>query len=183
MFGSDAKVSLHSSGQCQWSGTGKWVKKDRTRRNADRHFLKWLAPRPHGSAANLVFRIRIPETELRVVDVEEDLTEVLWLPAPSQGQTASFACYITPPSLVDPASGTQLPGGLVLSQSLEDGHWFTVLHHVEVLDGRNLVPLRAQMNAHARSAGILPNPKHRGVAISITDDGARCFVEMCTVGA
>ena len=181
MFGSDSKVSLHSSGQCQWSRTGQWVKKDPNRRNAERHIMKWLAPRPYGSAANLIFRIRIPETELRIVDIDEDLTEVLWLPVPSRGQTASFACYITPPSLIDPTSSAQLPGVIVLSQALEDGHWFTVFHHIEALDERDLAPLRANMNEQARRTGIAPNPKHRGVALFITDDGASGFIEMCAI--
>jgi hypothetical protein len=182
MFGSECKVSLHSSGQCQWSGTGHWVKKDRSRRNADRHFMKWSAPRPHATEATLVFRIRIPESELRQVDVEEDLTGVLWLPVPERGRTASFACYITPPSINDPAATAQLPGTLVLSQQLEDKHWLTVIHHVEALDGTDLAPLRKEMNAQASAAGIVSNPRHRGCAIAITDDGARCFVEMCTIG-
>jgi len=181
MFGSDCKVSLHASGQCQWSGTGQWVKKNQSRRNADRHFMKWSAPRPYGTEATLVFRIRIPESELRQVNIKEDLSSVLWLPAPEKGQTASFACYITPPSTNDPTTSAQLPGTVVLSQQLEDKHWFTVIHHVEALDGTDLDPLRRKMNALARSAGIASNPKHRGCAIEITEDGARCFVEMCTV--
>ena len=182
MFGSDTKVSLHSSGQCQWSGTGQWVKKSPTRRNADRHFLKWSAPRRHGSEATLVFRVRIPETELRHIDVEENLEDILWLPVPENGQTASFDCYITPPSIVDPASSAQLPGTLLLSRQLEDKHWFAVIHHIEALNGTDLNPLRSEMNARALSASITPNPKHRGCAIAITEDGARCFIEMCTVG-
>lgn len=181
MFGSDCKVSLHASGQCQWSGTGEWVKKDASRRNADRHFMKWSAPRPNGNAANIVFRIRIPESELRRVDVKEDLAKVLWLPVPAVGETSSLACYITPPSIDDPAASTQLPGTLLLSQQLEDKHWFVVIHHVEQLNGIDLRPLRDAMNAQARAAGIIANPKHRGCAIATTEYGARCFVEMCTV--
>lgn len=144
--------------------------------------MKWSAPRPHGSEAALVFRIRIPESELRQVDIAEDLASVLWLPAPEERQTASFACYITPPSINDPASNAQLPGTLLLSQQLEDKHWFTVIHHVEALNGADLEPLRKEMNSRARAAGIAANPEHRGWAVAITEDGARCFVEMCTVG-
>jgi hypothetical protein len=65
MFGSDTKVSLHSTGDCQWSATGAWVKKVPGRRNADRHLVKWVMPRPNGAAALHVFQVRIPETELR----------------------------------------------------------------------------------------------------------------------
>jgi hypothetical protein len=51
MFGSDSKVSLHSTGDCQWSATDTWVKKAPGRRNADRHIMKWVMPRPNGTAA------------------------------------------------------------------------------------------------------------------------------------
>jgi len=183
MFGSDCKVSLHSSGQCQWSGTGAWVKKDPSRRNADRHFMKWSAARPHGASAALVLRIRIPESELREVEVEEDVTDVLWLPAPGAGQTSSFACYVTPPSTDDPTASAQLPGTRLLSRQLEDRHRFVAIHHDEPLNGADLQPLRNAMNARARADGIVADPKHRGCAVTITDEGARCFVEMCTVGA
>jgi len=182
MFGSDAKISLHASGECQWSGTGVWVKKVSTRRNVDRHFTKWVAPRPTGSSAMHVFQVRIPETELRVSDLPENLNEVEWVPVPPVGGTVSLECYITPPSQSNPALYTNLPFPHLFSLALADGRWFTVLHHVPPLDGKDLEPLRSQMNAQARAVGIEPNPKHRGSAFTVGEGFTRGLIELCAVG-
>jgi hypothetical protein len=182
MFGSDAKISLHSSGNCQWSATGNWVKKAPGRRNADRHIEKWVMPRPNGTAALHAFQVRIPETELRVIDIAEDLNAVVWLSAPTKGHTVSLEGYITPSSQSDPALTSTLPHPHLFSLALADGRWFTVLHHVPPLDGKDLEPLRRQMNAQARAAGIEPKPEHRGCAFTVSDGTARGFIELCTFG-
>jgi hypothetical protein len=182
MFGADTKVSLHSTGDCQWSATGAWVKKVPGRRNADRHFVKWVMPRPNGAAALHVFQVRIPETELRVIDLAEDLSAVQWLPAPPKGHTVSLECYITPISQSDPALTANLPHPHLFSLPLADGCWFVVLNHVPRLDGKDLEPLRKQMNAQARAAGIEPKPEHRGSAFTVSNGTARGFIELCTVG-
>jgi hypothetical protein len=181
MFGSDTKVSLHSSGNCQWSATGDWVKKMPGRRNADRHIARWVMPRPNGTAALHVFQVRIPETELRVIDIVEDLSAVQWLPPPPKGHTVSLECYITPISQSDPAITANLPHPHLFSLPLADGRWFTALHHVPLLDGKDFDPLRSQMNARARAAGIEPKPEHRGVAFTVNDGNARGLIELCTV--
>jgi hypothetical protein len=182
MFGSDAKVSLHATGACQWSATGDWVVKVPGRRNKDRHFMKWDMPRPDGTAATHVFQVRIPETELRVIDIAEDLNAVQWLPAPPRGYTVSLECYITPISQSDPVFTSTLPHPHLFSLPLADGRWFVVLNHVPPLDGKDLESLRSQMNAQARAAGIEPKPEHRGSAFTISDGTARGFIELCTVG-
>lgn len=181
MFGADSKVSLHSSGDCQWSCTDAWVKKVDGRKNADRHIAKWFVSRPTGNAATHVFQIRIPETELRVVDVVEDLGDVEWLPVPPKAHTVSLECYITPVSTSIPAFSSNLPLPHLFSLPLADGRWFTVLHHVPRLDGKELEPLRNQMNNQAREAGIQPRPEHRGSALTQSDGTARGFIELCTV--
>jgi hypothetical protein len=180
MFGSDLKVSLHFSGDCQLSGTSTWVMKVPDRRNADRHFEKWVMPRPNGTAALHAFQVRIPETELRVIDIAEDLNAVRWLPAPPRGHTVSLECYITPISQSDPALTSNLPHPHLFSLPLADGRWFIVLHHVPPLDGNDLESLRSQMNARAREAGIEPKPEHRGSAFTVSDGTARGLIELCT---
>lgn len=139
-------------------------------------------PRPNGTAALHAFHVRIPETELRVIDTAEDLNAVVWLPAPPKGHTISLECYITPISQSDPALLSNLPHPHLFSLSLADGRWFTVLHHVPPFDGRDLEPLRSQMNAQARAAGIEPKPEHRGSAFTVSDGTARGLIELCTVG-
>jgi hypothetical protein len=182
MFGSDAKVSLHSTGDCQWSATGAWVTKAPGRRNAERHFAKWFMPRPSGTTALHVFQVRIPETELRISAVPERLHAVKWLPIPSKGHSVSLECYITPASQNDPALLANLPCSYLFSMPLTDHRWFTVLHHVPPLDGKDLELLRNQMNAQAMAAGIQPKPEHRGSAFTVSDGTARGLIELCTCG-
>jgi hypothetical protein len=73
----DCKITLHPSGDCQFSAVDAWVKKVAGRRNAERHIVKWHSPRPTGSAATEVLQIRIPESELRAIDTTEDLSEYI----------------------------------------------------------------------------------------------------------
>ena len=64
MFGSDLKVSIHSSGECQWSCTDTWVKKQDRQRNALRHIVKWKISPPTTNQALMVFRVEIPVSEM-----------------------------------------------------------------------------------------------------------------------
>lgn len=66
MFGSDMKASFHSSGQCQWSATETWVRRQLGVRNAERHVQRWQVIYPAGDEALLVFRVEITVSELRV---------------------------------------------------------------------------------------------------------------------
>ena len=127
MFGADAKVSLHASGECQWSGTSVWVKKDARRRNADRHIVKWRITRPVGNESLHAFRIIIPHSELRTIPGRETLTDVDWLAAPLPGHSAILECYITRPSPIDPAVGAALPHSHLVSLQLTDESWLVVL--------------------------------------------------------
>jgi hypothetical protein len=182
MFGSDAKVSFHSTGQCQWSATDRWVRASPERRNADRHIVKWLMPRPAGAVAVHVFRVRIPESELRVIPLQrEKLDAVEWLPAPVPGQTVSIECYFTPPTDHDPTLTGPLPARRIFSMQLHDRRWFVGLHTVFSLDGKSLEPLRQEMNALASRAGIEPEHKHRACAFTDNGGATRGLIELCTV--
>lgn len=183
MFGSDTKVSLHSSGSCQWSGTDRWVLKAAGRKNAERHITKWEMPRPSGTAALHVFQIRIPETELRPSELGEDLTNVKWLPVPPLGHTVSLECYFTPVSEADPAHATNLPYPRLFSLRMPEGRWFIVLYDVVPLNGNDLNQLRSEMNARAKAAtGADPNPAHRAAVFTVGEGTARGLIELCTVG-
>jgi hypothetical protein len=181
MFGSDAKVSLHATGICHWSATGNWIKKVAGRKNADRHMAKWFVSRPHGTVATHIFQVRIPETELRKIELTEDLKGVEWLEVPPIGNTVSLECYITPPSLVDPSLFCNLPHQPVFSAPLAGGRWFTVLHYVAPLDGKELEPLRSQMIAQAKAIGLVPTSVNRGSAFTESGGSARGLIELCPV--
>lgn len=182
MMGSDTKVSLHSTGECQWSATGKWVLKVAGRTNAERHFRKWFMPRTFNGNAVHMFQVRIPETELRQIELPENHNAVEWLPPPPAGKTLSLECYITAPAPTKPFWDSRLALSHLCSLPLASNRWFVIFHHVVHLDGKELNPLRAQLNAMAREAGIAPNPKHRGLAFTESDGTAKGFIEICTVG-
>lgn len=182
MFGSDSKVSLHSTGDCQWSATDDWVKKVPGRRNADRHFTKWYIPRPCGSSALHIFQVRVPETELRVSGLPEDLSAVEWLPVPPAGHTVLLECYLTPLSEADPALTSQLPYPHLFSLPLADGRWFTVLQHIVPLNNMDLETLRMEINQQSRATGIEPRPEYRVAAFSVNGSGTRGLIELCAVG-
>jgi hypothetical protein len=181
MFGSDTKVSLHATGDCQWSCTDHWVQKVHGRKNAQRHMVRWHLARPHGAVAQHVFRVRIPESELRTVAVEEKLAKVQWLPA-LEGQTVSFECYITPRSDADPSLGALLPNPRQFSLPLSDGRWFVVLTQVLPLNGEQLERVRGAIKARAQASGYVPEPLHRACAFTVADDDdARGLIELCLV--
>ena len=85
------------------------------RRNADRHIQRWNLLRPNGTEAQHIFRVWIPESELRQTSVVEDLRAVRWLPAPPAGQMIILECYVTPPSRNDPTFSSNLPYSLLAS--------------------------------------------------------------------
>jgi hypothetical protein len=179
MFGSDAKVSLHSSGQCQWSATDTWVKKVAERRNADRHITRWTMPRPGGSEAVHVFRIRIPETELRAIGAEEDLDSVEWLPSPPRGHTTSIECYFTPPSDHDPTLTSKLPGTRLFALQMSDRRWFVGALCLLALDGKDLEPIRRAVVTEAKTRGVEAQPEHRACAFTTNEGHVRGLIELC----
>lgn len=180
MFGSHSKVSLHSSGECQWSATDHWVKASPERRNADRHVTRWKVDWPDGSGAVHAFTVRIPSSELREVAASENLAEVHWLSPPGAGQMLSLECYVTPVSEADPAIGARLPHKLLISMPLRNGRWFVVLHHISDLPpDNNLELMRSRIWADAAAAGVAADPKQRGTAFFVTDTTARGLMELC----
>lgn len=179
MFGRDAKVSLHASGQCQWSKSGDWVRKAPGRRNADRHTVQWVVERPTGSPALHVFDVWIPETDLRPVPEEDGLELVNWLPAPPAGTVLSLECYITRPSDVDPSLASGLPHPRLFSFALTDGRWFVVLCRIRCPAALDLTTLRYKIWNQTIVAGIELRPQLRAAAFFKEDEGtARGLVEL-----
>ncbi len=149
------------------------------RRNAERHITKWRISRPSGTTALHAFRVRVPETELRMIPLGEDLASVHWLPAPPSGNTVSLECYITPPSSMDPVVDAALPHSHLFSLPLADSRWMVVLHHNESLEGRDLDKAREAIRAQVRVAGIELLPEHRACAFTESAGTARGLIELC----
>ncbi|MDF2926591.1 MAG: hypothetical protein K0R57_5505 [Paenibacillaceae bacterium] len=127
MLGSDSKVSLHESGQCQWSRNFDSVAKftNAPIRNRDRHIVKWNLPIVNEGEAKHIFRIIIPRSELREINIEENLKKVRWLPLPRTGHAVQIECYITQPLLSAPDTASS-PYNHIASLPLADGRWFVL---------------------------------------------------------
>lgn len=129
MFGGDVKVSIHGSGECQLSRPGEWAKAN-NRPNAERHLHKWKAALPLGTAAEFVFEVRIPSSELRPISVDEDLADVQWRDAAPKGYATAIQCFISPPASFS-AVATAIPAdSLQMVLPFADGRWFVGRHTV-----------------------------------------------------
>jgi hypothetical protein len=180
MFGSEAKVSLHSSGQCQWSATGDWVRAVPGRRNAERHFKRWEVQRPDGVAALHAFQVRIPSSELRAVPSGEDLAGIVWLPEPASHETVRIECFITP--LVDsqPNPESSPDRQHIFSLPLSSGRWFVGFAGVEVISPASLDQLRRVGWDKVMAAGVGHDPRLRA-AMFVEYEGTpvRGLIEVC----
>lgn len=178
MFAFDAKVSLHSTGECHYSRTDKWVTSAPGRRNADRHVIKWFSPRPSGVEVFLAFRVQIPESELVQVPNESGIDDVVWLPSPPFGYVHSFNCYITPPIGSAPVSNSKLPLRFLASLPLEGGRWLVILEHIFPLSSLEIEDLRKTCVDQAADAGVTVEPRNRILAFFEGPGVARGMLEM-----
>ncbi len=67
-----AKISLHASGQFQYS-IHDHVAMQYVSRNADRHMVKWNRPKEFAPGWTRVFYITVPRTEMRYYDVDSSV--------------------------------------------------------------------------------------------------------------
>lgn len=178
MFGADSKVSLHESGQCQWSLTGSWVVKSPERKNTDRHIVKWVAHRPNANEAQHIFRIHIPESELRNVGDIESLKGVNWISPPPAGAAVSLECYITPVCNSDPALQSNLPYPVEISIPLDDGRWFVAMRNITTPSAEDIEHLRIAV-VNEVGAGYISKPEHRVAAFTELPGPTRGLIELC----
>lgn len=183
MFGSDAKVSLHSTGHCQWSATDSWVRREPGRRNADRHMSKWNVNWPNESEALETFHVRIPESELRVISGAEKLSRVKWLPTPPPRHAVSLECYVTPARPDDPTSSSELPYSLLKSLQLRNGRWFIVLQNIVSIDPADIERVRQEIQEQCSREGSELKPEHRATVLGHNATGVRTLMELCPFGA
>ena len=163
LWGADSKVSLHSSGGCSWARTDRWVKEDPTRRNPDRHIVRWHVGQIEGTAALHVFRLQIPKSELRGPAPPLDKKRVLWIDNVPDGATVSLECYVTPPASIDPAQVATLPYRHLFSLRLRNHCWFVVLIQMLTLSLSELEQLKAAVLQEVPDLPALQGESLRGV--------------------
>lgn len=92
-------MSVHDPNEARWSMQSEWYGVNRPNQpNQLRHIEKWTwTPIPQPSPVE-VFRVFIPESELRTVHTDENVTTVNWVAAPPQGHRVHAAGSLNGPS-------------------------------------------------------------------------------------
>jgi hypothetical protein len=133
--------------------------------NNERHIVRWQREEPTKASAIHLFRIIIPESELRAVKVSENISKVTWLSTPPFGFVTLVECYLTPSSL-NPILNEAFPYPLLASFQLADQKWFIGLIHQEPVTEENshiLFDARRKMLKLATEAGVELKPEYRAV--------------------
>jgi hypothetical protein len=177
MMGSDSKVSLHASGQCQWSDTSEWVSRQSEAKNSDRHIVKWNLPEILPGQTTHVFRIVIPHSELRQINIDEKLNKIVWLPEPNQGYATQIECYITP-QLDGPPDTSNSPYQYLATLALSDRRWFVLFVQESLITEQFLEGTRTQIISNAKKKGITFLPQNRLSVFIEYPDGCKGLMEM-----
>jgi hypothetical protein len=182
MFGSDSKVSFHSTGQCQWSRTDSSVKRTPGMRNSERHIARWNINQPEGHQALLVFQIDIPVTELREQPPLIDKKKVFWFSGAPSDLTIRFLFYITPKATTDPVNGGKYASQSrhVVSLRLRNRRWFVVFVETVSLPEADLRKARKALRAESVARGFSVQPGYRGCLFALPSGGSDARVlELC----
>lgn len=161
LFGSQAKISLHSSGQCQWSYTDTWVHKAPIRRNADRHIAKWSIAFPQDDTALLAFRVAVPISELRSISWQAGQKKAMWVGNAPAESTVEFCFYFTRAFDALPTTDGNPALRHLASLQLRNRRWFVVFARLQSLSTTDIAAARQAAIAQARDAGIQVHPDFR----------------------
>lgn len=181
MMGSDLKVSLHEGGQGQFSMTSEWLlKQNGNIQNPNRHIEKWKMPIPRGNNAVCIFKIVIPESELREINISERLQDVNWINAPSIDSAIEIDLHLTAPNSKTPPTSC-VPHHHLFTFPLENGEWLVGVYQEEVINEENNAEMRrlrigAQNRYH--QIGIKPELGHRTAGLFSNPNGYRGLIEI-----
>lgn len=141
-FGKYQKVSFHASGLCQWSCTDDWVKENPTRRNSDRHIVRWPMPEARSGVATLAFNVQIPASEIRPLRPPTDKKKVFWISAAPPEATVRFTLYMTAVFADDPAPPDTDARRHLFSLRFRSGRWMVALLDLTSLSPSDLSAAR-----------------------------------------
>lgn len=161
LFGGLAKVSLHSTGECQWSFTDVWVRNQPGRRNAERHIAKWKVHYPNDEHALLLLRIAIPASELRDLPPPTDQKRVLWIGNVPTEATVQLLLYVTSAQDLPPTTDNAVDHRRLASFQLRSGRWLVLMVHLVSLCAQDVAEARDMAIAQTREAGIAVRPGYR----------------------
>jgi len=173
---SHMKVSLHESGECQYSHTSESFAK-MGRRNQDRHIQKWKRRSiyPEIGVVHL-FRIIIPSTELRLISAEQkEAKDIVWYMAPPIGYGAYIELWLTP-VLGRPPEQDEFINDLLGVLSLANGqHLGVTVRHLKI-SPQNIRDL-AQVLDQAGNSLQKKYPSTRGWALTWSKQDVYSLVE------
>jgi hypothetical protein len=181
MFGGDVKVSIHGNGECQLSRPGEWANTN-NRPNAERHLHKWKATLPLGTAAAFVFEVRIPQSELKSVSVDEDLADIQWRNEAPKGYASAIQCFISPPASYSAVANAIPADSLLMVMPFAEGRWFVGRHAVMLLDQHELADVRMQSRKITEKNGYQITAEQRAAGLIIGEGSARGLIEYCLAG-
>lgn len=184
LFGKESKISMHSSGECQWSCTDSWVLRDSCRRNADRHIAQWQLAYPKDNNAILAFRVAIPVSELRPEPVPLSQKKALWVGSAPIGSTVEFCFYLTAPLDNPPATDSNHKLRHIASLHLRDGRWLVAFVWLRSLSATDIAAARDAAVAQAREAGVQIGAGHRLALFALpTGETSAAVLEVCATDA
>lgn len=162
-YGGDVKVSLHESGQSQWSKTDEWVKRqtEPSITNRQRHITKWNTPRPQPGKPISAFRIMIPGTELREPPTSARQPKTtLWLSGFPTDHTLCIQLFV----VACPDEAQHLPDEFRLLKCLplKDGRTVIVVAELAIWTEFELSRLRAVLLKEAREHAAEIDSSARG---------------------
>jgi hypothetical protein len=184
MMGGSTKVSIHSGGQAQWSMQSDWYGKNRPNQpNQARHIDKWRWAQPGLLAATHAFRLFIPSSELREIQVDEDLSNVEWLADPGTGGQVVVDCYVSPASAN--LAPTSDPAFLCALERDATSSIVAFARQLEVTrdDLDQVERLHDDVRAVVSRESITIQPGYRLVALATDGNGLRGMIEFVPPGA
>ena len=177
LFGSEFKLSLHESGDAQWSFTSEFVSKQINMSNKERHIIKWRFDRTYDNLAVNIFRIQIPHTELRDIP-SPTKKKVKWISGITLG-TYQFDLCLTKPSDTNPVDGrTDLPHHVLESIQLEDKRWLVIFSHAVGLIPDDIEKARQAIISQMLEKEELIDKADRIALFGKGDDGVSFIMEL-----
>lgn len=176
MLASDIKVSLHESGECQYSHTSESFAHT-GKRNQDRHIKKWKRRSiyPKSGVVNL-FRIIIPSTELSLTSAEQkEAKDIVWYMAPPIGYGAYIELWLTP-ALACPPGQDEFINDLLGVLSLANSQHVGVTVRDLKITPQNIEDL-ARVRDQAGSSQKQKDPRIRGWALTWSKQNDYAIVE------
>ncbi len=177
-MGGSTKVSFHASSEAQFSMTSEWFGANkRGRPNRERHIEKWKWQKPTGDQANHIFRILVPDTELRSIERPEDLEGVTWIPSPGEGKMVQVDCFVSPRTADTAPAGIQ---GFLCALELDDTASIVVFFNFTAVAPEMSIHIdeaRAKMVQLSHSLGLEVKETFRSVAGFADEQGVHGMVE------